>query len=448
MNTQEIILRNCTIINEGERIETDVHIKNSKIQKIGSHIDIKSNGVEIDLHGNFLLPGIIDDQVHFREPGYTHKANIHSESLAAVAGGTTSFMEMPNTNPPATTQEKLQDKYDIASKCSPSNYSFFMGASNENLEEVLKTDPNKVCGVKVFMGSSTGNMLVDDSMVLDKLFANVPMLIATHCEDEATIRRNTAFYKQKYGEEVPFELHPIIRSELACYLSSAKAVELAKKHNSRLHILHISTADELSLFDNKLPLHEKRITAEVCVHHMHFTADDYQLLGALVKCNPAIKAAHHKAEIWKGLLDDRLDIIATDHAPHTWDEKQNPYMSAPSGLPLVQHSLVLMMEKVKDGMLSIEKLVEKMAHAPAICFNIENRGFIREGYFADLVELKEEQWKVDKSNVLSKCGWSPFEGDDFSFKVNRTFVNGHIVYENGRVKDAPFGMRLSFQNKL
>lgn len=438
------ILKNATIINEGQRIEGDLLIENQRIEKIGGIIS-HPNAEEIICEGQFVLPGVVDDQVHFREPGLTHKADIASESRAAVAGGTTTFMEMPNTKPAAVTQEELQKKYDKAAQVSPANYSFFMGATNDNLEEVLKTDKENVCGVKIFMGSSTGNMLVDAKATLEGLFREVPILIATHCEDEATIRRNTEIYKEKYGEEIPFSAHPEIRNVEGCYISSSMAVEMAKKYDTRLHILHISTAEELDLFRNDIPLAEKRITSEVCVHHLYFDASQYETLGAKIKCNPAIKDPRHKAALLEALLDDRLDIIATDHAPHLMSEKNNKYLNSPSGLPLVQHSLQLMLDFYQEGKLSIEKVVEKMSHAPAICFDLRERGFLREGYFADLVVVDlEKEYTVTKDNVLFKCGWSPLEGKRFRNSVEKTFVNGHMAWDGSKVNDNVKGLRVQF----
>ena len=440
-----ILFKNATVFNEGKSVVTDVLIQNEIIQKIDQNIEPQSSVKVIDLEGKWLLPGCIDDQVHFREPGLTHKGNIFSESRAAVAGGITSFMEMPNTVPNALTQELLQDKYDIAAKNSPANYSFFMGASNDNIEEVLKTDPKNVCGVKIFMGSSTGNMLVDEKETLEKLFSQVPMLIATHCEDEATIRANTAIYKEKYGDDITMEMHPLIRSAEACYISSSLAVGLAKRYNTRLHILHISTAMEVDLFDNTLPLSEKRITSEACVHHLWFSDEDYAKKGTNIKWNPAVKTKEDRAGIWAGLLSDKIDIVATDHAPHTIEEKNNTYFNAPSGGPLVQHALLAMLEKAKEGVLSVEKVVEKMAHAPAICFQMEKRGFIKEGYFADIVIVDpNKSITVDKSNLLYSCGWSPFEGTTFSHTIDSTYVNGNLVYDGKEVKNGIFGKRLTF----
>jgi dihydroorotase len=438
------ILKNGVLVNEGHKTEADILIKNGKIEKIGP--SITELGAEIiDVKGSFILPGCIDDQVHFREPGLTHKASIYSESRAAVAGGITSYMEMPNTVPNATTQELLQDKYDIASKNSLANYSFFMGATNDNLEEVLKTDPKWVCGIKVFMGSSTGNMLVDNKETLEGLFSNVSMLIATHCEDEQTIQRNLRDAKEKYGEDIPIEQHPVIRNEEACYLSSSLAVSLAKKHNARLHVLHISTAKETELFDADTPLIEKNITAEACVHHLWFTEDDYSRFGTKIKWNPAVKSKSDREGIWAALLDNRIDVVATDHAPHTLEEKSNNYLNAPSGGPLVQHALLSMFEHAKNGKISIERIVEKMAHNPAILFRIEKRGYLREGYFADLVVVKPEAGEVvAKENILYQCQWSPFEGTKFSYSIDKTFVNGSLVYDRGQIIEAGIGNRLSF----
>lgn len=442
---KSILIKNANVINEGKIETKDVFVANGKIEKIGTSLTENADTV-IDATGKYLMPGIIDDQVHFREPGLTHKADLYTEPRAAVAGGTTSFMEMPNVKPPTLTQELLQKKYDVAAEKSLANYSFFMGASNDNLEEVLKTDPKTVCGVKVFMGSSTGNMLVDDRDVLDKLFANVPMLIATHCEDEATVRGNEAIYKEKYGEDVPIEMHPIIRDVEACYKSSHLAIELATKYNTRLHILHISTAKELDLFRNDIPLKDKRITSEVCVHHLYFNADDYATKGTQIKCNPAVKWKSEQDALMPALLDDRLDIIATDHAPHTWEEKSSTYFNAPSGVPLVQHSLNVMLEFYHEGKISLEKIVEKMCHAPAICFEIEKRGYIREGYWADLVLVDlEKEWQVTKDNLYYKCGWSPFEGHTFKGAIDTTIVSGHIAYANGEFDESKKGMRLTFE---
>ena len=438
------ILKNGVLVNEGRKTEADILIKNGKIEKIGTSLT-EVDAEIIDVKGSFILPGCIDDQVHFREPGLTHKASIYSESRAAVAGGITSYMEMPNTVPNATTQELLQDKYDIASKNSLANFSFFMGATNDNLEEVLKTDPKRVCGIKVFMGSSTGNMLVDNKETLEGLFSNVSMLIATHCEDEQTIQRNLQDAKEKYGENIPIGQHPVIRNEEACYLSSSLAVSLAKKHNARLHVLHISTAKETALFNADTPLAEKNITAEACVHHLWFTEDDYSTFGTKIKWNPAVKSKSDREGIWAALLDNRIDVVATDHAPHTLEEKNNNYLNAPSGGPLVQHALLSMFEHAKNGKISIERIVEKMAHNPAILFRVEKRGYLREGYFADLVVVKPEASEiVAKENILYQCQWSPFEGTKFSYSIDKTFVNGSLVYDRGQIIEAGIGNRLSF----
>jgi len=440
------ILRNARIVNEGKIQEGDLLISDGLIVKIGQRISVEGNFQELDLKGNFLLPGCIDDQVHFREPGLTHKANIATESRAAVAGGITSFMEMPNTIPNALTQELLEDKFRIAERSSIANYSFFMGASNDNLDEVLKTDIRTICGVKIFMGSSTGNMLVDKEEALDAFFQKVPpVLIATHCEDEQTIRSNTEKYRSIYGEDVPMSMHPIIRSEEACYLSSSLAVRLAKKYGSRLHILHISTARELELFDNAIPLEQKKITAEACIHHMWFSEEDYSEKGSLIKWNPAVKKASDRAAIFQAVLDNKIDVIATDHAPHTMEEKQQSYFKSPSGGPLVQHALQAMLEKYHQGMISIERIAEKMAHAPAVLFRILDRGFIREGYKADLVVVSKKNHLVDKSNLLYKCGWSPFEGQHFSYSIDKTFVNGRLVWDGEKIVEAGFGERMSFR---
>ncbi|WP_026461893.1 dihydroorotase [Adhaeribacter aquaticus] len=439
------LIKNAQLVNEGQIFASDVYVRNGRIERIAPSIDLPADEV-IDATGKYLLPGVIDDQVHFREPGLTHKANIFTESRAAVAGGVTTFMEMPNTVPNATTQELLADKYAVGASTSLANHSFFMGATNDNLEEVLKTDPKTVCGIKIFMGSSTGNMLVDNQETLGRIFREAPMLIAVHCEDEETIRRNQKIYDEKYGEDIPMHCHPEIRDEEACYKSSNMAIALAKENNTRLHILHISTEEELELFRNDIPLAEKRITSEVCVHHLYFDKDDYATLGAQIKCNPAIKEKRHKAALLAALLDNKLDIIATDHAPHTWEEKQNLYKKAPSGLPLVQHALPVMLEFFKEGKISLERVVEKMSHAPAICFQIEGRGYLREGYWADLVlvDLDKEQ-TVSKENVLYKCGWSPFEGKTFYSVVTHTFVSGHLAYANGEFNEAQMGQRLSFE---
>ncbi len=440
-----ILLKSATIVNEGQQVVADILIKNGIIEKISSQIEQIENAKVYDLEGKFVLPGCIDDQVHFREPGLIHKADIASESKAAVAGGITSYMEMPNTIPNALTQELLEDKYQIAARSSIANYSFFMGASNDNIEEVLKTNGKNVCGVKIFMGSSTGNMLVDREKSLEDLFGKVPpLIIATHCEDEGTIRANIEKYRAIYGENIPIELHPIIRSEEACYLSSSLAVRLAKKYNTRLHILHISTEKELSLFDNSIPLEKKLITAEACVHHLWFSDEDYKTKGNYIKWNPAVKKASDRDAIFQAVLDNRIDVIATDHAPHTIEEKEQSYFKAPSGGPLVQHALQAMLQKMNQGLISIEKIVEKMAHNPAILFQIEKRGFIKEGYFADLVVIDKKPTTVSKSNILYKCGWSPFEGVTFNYSIDKTFVNGNLVYAENKIVEGVFGARLTF----
>ena len=442
---QSILIRNGKIINEGQERVLDIYIKNGRIEKISAVIDQDATA-EIDASGKWVIPGIIDDQVHFREPGFPHKANIYSESRAAVAGGVTSFMEMPNTKPNAVTQELLQEKYEIASRTSLANYSFFMGATNDNIEEVLRTNSENVCGIKIFMGSSTGNMLVDETAALERLFSQIPMLIATHCEDEATIRRNMATYEARYGADIPFEAHPLIRSAEGCFISSSLAVSLAEKHQTRLHILHLSTRDELALFRNDIPLSEKRVTAEVCVHHLFFNSDDYAKKGALIKCNPAIKSREHQEALFPALLDNRLDIIATDHAPHTWEEKQQNYKNAPSGLPLVQHALNVMLDFYQQGKITPERIVEKMCHAPAVCFNIRERGYIREGYWADIAIIDpEEEWTVRKENIFYRCGWSPLEGRPFKGKVSHTIVSGHLAYANGQFDESRQGKRLLFE---
>jgi len=439
------VIKGGLVINEGKRQHLDIQIEDGKISKIASSIDTPKGFKEVNAEGMYVIPGAIDDQVHFREPGLTHKGNIVSESRAAAAGGITSFMEMPNTVPNALTQELLQDKYDIAAETAVTNYSFFMGASNDNIEEVLKTNSRDVCGVKVFMGSSTGNMLVDQQATLDKIFSEVPMLIATHCEDEKTIRANTASFKEQYGEDVPISAHPLIRSEEACYLSSSMSVELSKKHNTRLHILHISTAKELSLFRNDIPLTEKRITAEACIHHLWFSDQDYKEKGTLIKWNPAVKRAEDREAIWEAVLDNRIDVIATDHAPHTIEEKQQSYFNAPSGGPLVQHAVQAMFQKSLEGKISLERVVEKMCHAPAQLFNIEKRGFLREGYHADIVLVNPKiSTTVNKQNILYHCVWSPFEGYTFDHHVMATFVNGEMVWNGTEIVNVRAGERLLF----
>ena len=440
------LIKNARVVNEGKIFSSDVLINNGIIEKIAPVIDTEA--VEINAEGLHLFPGMIDDQVHFREPGLTHKADIHSESRAAVAGGVTSFMEMPNTIPQATTIELLEEKYAIAKRNSFANYSFFMGGTNDNIEELKKTDLKTICGIKLFMGSSTGNMLVDNEGTLDEIFSSCPNLIAIHSESEPIIRANLEKYKEQYGENIPMSAHPLIRSVEACYESTKKAVGLAKKHNTRLHILHISTEEELDFFTNTIPLKEKRITAEACVHHLWFDADDYAKLGGLIKCNPAIKDARHKKAILQAVIDGRIDIIATDHAPHTWMEKQQPYLQCPSGLPLVQHPMQMLFDFYKDGKITLEKIAEKTSHAVAECFNISNRGYIREGYKADLVLVDlNAQTKVSKQNIFYKCGWSPLDGHTFNSKIHTTFVNGNIVYSNGIIFETVRGERLGFETK-
>ena len=442
MNTY--LIKAATIVNEGQKIVADVLIKDGLIAKIGQNLSAP-DAQEINAEGQYLLPGMIDDQVHFREPGLTHKADIFTESMAAVAGGITSFMEMPNTVPNTLTQDLLADKYEIAAQTSLANYSFYMGASNDNIEEVLKTDPKNVCGIKVFMGSSTGNMLVDNEKTLENIFSKAPILLATHCEDEATIRENLAKFKARYGEDLTIDMHPLIRSAEACYKSSSLAVELAKTYQTRLHILHISTAKEIALFDNITPLKDKKITAEACVHHLWFNDKDYASKGNFIKWNPAVKTEDDQKGVLKGVLEDYIDVIATDHAPHTLAEKQQPYAQAPSGGPLVQHALPALLEMHLQGKISLEKIVEKTAHNLAICFDIEKRGFIREGYWADLVlvDLKDS-WTVTKLNNFYKCGWSPFDGDTFQASITHTFVSGNLAYQNGKFTTDQIGKRLTF----
>ncbi|MGA9269733.1 MAG: dihydroorotase [Lutimonas sp.] len=441
-----VLIKNARLINEGSIEKRDVLVEGDMIKQIGERIDtIPPNTMIIDAKNRYLMPGVIDDQVHFREPGLTHKADIGSESKAAVAGGITSFIEMPNTVPNATTQDLLEEKFKIAQKVSVANYSFMIGGTNDNLEELLKTDGRNVAGIKLFLGSSTGNMLVDDDESLEKIFSSTDLLIALHCEDETTIKNNLDKQKRIYGDDIPMELHPVIRSEEACYLSSSKAVELAKKTGARIHVFHLSTAKETDLFTNKIPLEEKRITSEVCVHHLTFDDRDYEEKGSHIKWNPAVKSQKDKAGLWKALLDDRIDVIATDHAPHTLEEKSQVYTKAPSGGPLVQHALVVMMEAVKNGKITLEKLVQKMCHNPAILFRVEKRGFIREGYFADLVIVDPNvSQTVSPDNILYKCGWSPFEGQSFTSSVTHTFVNGNLVYKEGVIYADEKGQRLLF----
>ncbi len=441
---KEYVIKQATIVNDNQQFVADVHIKNGRINKISNHIDSFSNVVEINAEGKYLIPGAIDDQVHFREPGLTHKANIFTESRAAVAGGVTTFFEMPNTNPPATTIELLEEKYNIAQKTSLANYSFFMGTTNDNYEELMKVNPQNICGIKIFMGSSTGNMLVDDDHILSKIFANSPTIIATHCEDETTVRNNLKIFKEKYGDNISAQYHPEIRSEEACYLSSSKAVELAKKYQTRLHILHISTAKELSLFSNDLPLEKKLITSEACIHHIWFYDNDYKSKGNFIKWNPAVKKETDRLAIIEAINSNIIDVIATDHAPHTLDEKSQNYWNAPSGGPLVQHSIVAMMNLVDKGTFTIEKMVEKMSHHPAILFRVKERGYIREGYFADLVLLEKGEWQINKENLLYKCKWSPFEGEVMKYRISKTFINGHLAYDNGKLNEEVLGERVEF----
>ncbi|MEY2701678.1 MAG: Dihydroorotase [Bacteroidota bacterium] len=442
------LIKNAKIVNEGKTFEGDVLIENELITKIDTSISAKPNYTVLDAEGSYLLPGAIDDQVHFREPGLTHKGTIASESRAAVAGGITSFIEQPNTVPNAVTQELLEEKYQIAATSSYANYSFMMGGTNDNLEEILKTNPRNVAGLKLFLGSSTGNMLVDNQETLEKIFSSIKLLIAVHCEDEGTIKSNLATYTAEFGEDIPVTKHHLIRSEEACYLSSSKAIELAKKTGARLHVFHLSTAKEMELFTNKIPLEEKQITAEVCIHHLWFTDEDYGTKGNFIKWNPAVKTAKDRDALWKALLNDTIDVIATDHAPHTLEEKSQKYTKAPSGGPLVQHALVALFEAHYQGKISVEKIVEKFCHNPAKIFKIEKRGFIREGYYADLVLVQPQKpWTVKKENILYKCGWSPFEGINFKARISHTFVNGKLVYQNGKVKEILAGKRLLFERE-
>jgi dihydroorotase len=444
MNT--VLIKNAKIVNEGKIVVGDVLIENEWIVEIAENISPKSPDCKIiEAEGQYLMPGAIDDQVHFREPGLTHKGTIASESRAAVAGGITSFIEQPNTVPNAVTQELLEDKYQIAAQTSFANYSFMMGGTNDNLEEILKTNPRNVAGLKLFLGSSTGDMLVDSSDSLERIFSSTNLLIAVHSEDETTVKTNLERFKQQYGDDIPVEFHPEIRSVEACYKSTVKVIDLAKRTGARLHVFHLSTAKELDLFTNKIPLEEKQITAEVCIHHLWFTDADYKTKGNLIKWNPAVKSATDRDALWKALLDDRIDVIATDHAPHTLEEKQQVYTKAPSGGPLVQHAVVAMFEAYHQGKISIEKIVEKMCHNPAKIFKIEKRGFIKEGYYADLVLVDTAMpWNVKKENILAQCGWSPFEGYNFKSRITHTFVNGSLVYHNFKVNDQPFGKRLLF----
>lgn len=446
MKTKITLIKNAKIVNDGKIVEGDILIENEIIKEVSSSISAKSSDVIIiDVEGNYVFPGAIDDQVHFREPGLTHKATIETESRAAIAGGITSFVEMPNTNPQTTTVEELEKKFDVASQTSYANYSFMFGGTNDNLDEILKVDSKSVAGLKLFLGSSTGNMLVDDPKVLEKIFSSTNMVISVHCEDEATIRKNLQDHIDTYGEDIPISKHPIIRSEEACYLSSSKAIELAKKTGARLHVFHLSTGKETNLFSNKIPLKDKKITAEVCIHHLWFSDEDYDKKGTYIKWNPAVKTAKDRDQLWAALLDDRIDVIATDHAPHTIEEKNNVYTKAPSGGPLVQHAFVAMIEMHHKGKISLEKIAEKMCHNPSILFDVEKRGYIKPGYFADLVVIDiNNPWSVNKDNILYKCGWSPFEGTTFKSRITHTFVNGTLAYNNFKVLDVKAGKRLTF----
>jgi len=445
MSKNKTLIKNALVVNEGTRIKTDVLIEGDYIAKIGNGITSDDDCTVIDASGKLLLPGMIDDQVHFREPGLTHKGTIATESKAAIAGGITSFIEMPNTNPQTTTAEEFDNKLATAANSSYANYNFMFGGTNDNLDEILKIDPKKVAGLKLFLGSSTGNMLVDDEDIIRKIFSSTKLLISVHCEDETTIRQNLAEYKEKYGEDIPIKLHPIIRSEEACYLSSSKAIELAKETGARLHVFHLSTGKETALFDNTIPLKDKKITAEVCLHHLWFSDEDYKTKGTHIKWNPAVKTASDRDQLWEALLDDRIDVIATDHAPHTMEEKSNVYTKAPSGGPLVQHAVVGILEAVAQGKLSYEKAVEKMCHNPSILFEIEKRGYIKEGFYADIVLVDpKDTWTVEKDNILYKCGWSPFEGTTFQHKITHTFINGKLAYENGNFDEYLHGKQLTF----
>ena len=446
MHQKITLIKNAKIVNEGEIVNGDILIEGEIITKIAPSISPKSADVNVfDAEGQYVLPGAIDDQVHFREPGLTHKANIETESRAAIAGGITSFIEMPNTNPQTTTIEALNDKFDRAEKTSWANYSFMFGGTNDNLEEILKVNKKEVAGLKLFLGSSTGNMLVDNPEVLEKIFKSTDLLISVHCEDEATIKANLEIYKERYGDDIPVHFHPIIRSEEACYLSSSKAIELAKKTGARLHVFHLSTGKETELFDNSIPLKDKKITAEVCIHHLWFCDKDYDEKGTLIKWNPAVKTEKDRDQLLKALLDDKIDVIATDHAPHTFEEKSNVYTKAPSGGPLVQHALPALLEMHHDGDISIEKIVEKFCHNPAILFDVEKRGFIKEGYYADLVIVNlNNPWTVKKENILYKCGWSPFEGTTFKSRITHTFINGGLAYKNFKFYDTKYAKRLTF----
>lgn len=446
MTLKTTLIKNANIVNEGKIFNGDILIEGEYIKQIGESISAKSADVHVfDAEGKYLLPGVIDDQVHFREPGLTHKANIETESKAAIAGGITSFIEMPNTNPQTTTVEKLEEKFEIAAKTSSANYSFMFGGTNDNLDEILKVDPKSVAGLKLFLGSSTGNMLVDDPKVLEKIFKSTDMVISVHCEDEATIKKNLQDHIDKYGNDIPIKYHPVIRSEEACYISSSSAIELAKKTGARLHVFHLSTGKETNLFTNDIPLKDKKITAEVCIHHLWFTDKDYDEKGTYIKWNPAVKTQTDRDQLWEALLDDRIDVIATDHAPHTIEEKENVYTKAPSGGPLVQHALPAMLEMHHKNKISIEKIVEKMCHNPAILFQIEKRGFIKEGFFADLVLVDlHHPWTVNKDNILYKCEWSPFEGATFKSRITHTFINGSLAYKNFKFYNVNAAKRLTF----
>jgi dihydroorotase len=441
-----ILIKNAKVVNEQNIFETDLYIENDLIKRIDKNINIEKAHKTIDAEGKFLIPGAIDDQVHFREPGLTHKETIKTGSLAAVAGGITSFMEMPNTNPQTVTQELLEEKFEMARKTAYANYSFKFGGTNDNLEEIKRINPKTTAGLKLFLGSSTGNMLVDDWKVLEEIFKHSPTIISTHCEDEDTIKRNTAIYKEKYGENIPIEFHPKIRSEEACYLSSSRAVELAKKTDARLHVFHLSTGKETELFDNTIPLKDKKITSEVCIHHLWFSDEDYVEKGTHIKWNPAVKTAQDRETLFQALLDNKIDVLATDHAPHTLEEKNNVYTKAPSGGPLVQHAIPALLEYYHQGKISLENIVQKFCHNPAILFNVHKRGFIREGYKADLVLLNTQSpWTISKDNILYKCGWSPFEGTTFQSQIEKTFVNGQLIYDNFKFNDIQNAQRLEFE---
>lgn len=440
----EVLIKNANVVNGNKIFESDILLDNELIVRIDKDIS-SDNAKVIDVEGNYVLPGLIDDQVHFREPGLTHKGDIASESRAAIAGGITSFMEQPNTNPQTTTIEKLEAKFSCAADSSFANYSFLFGGTNDNLEELKRLDKNACSGVKLFLGSSTGNMLVDDEDVIEEIFKNTEMVISAHCEDETTIKRNLAKYKEQYGDDIPVKFHPLIRSAEACYLSSSKAIALAKKTGARFHVFHLSTGIETALFRNDIPLEQKKITAEVCIHHLWFSDTDYDTKGTLIKWNPAVKTAEDRSKLWEALLDDRIDVIATDHAPHTLEEKDNRYNQAPSGGPLVQHALPAILEKYHEGVISLEKIVEKMCHNPAKLFQIKNRGYVKEGFFADLAIVNlNDSWKVTKENIAYKCGWSPFEEYTFKSKVSHTFLNGHLAYENGKFSTQRNAKRLTF----